>query len=122
LAGLSGSRRRLSGVLFHPQIPGATVRLRIDKARGCGRCGKEIVMEERGSDKHGPALDDQMKHEDQGLIQGSKPGHAEEFRETEPFPDETDSPEVLDALRNDVAKRNAEQGRADREEEGGVTR
>ena len=32
-------------------------------------------MVERGSNKHGPALDEQMKHEDQGLIQGSKPGH-----------------------------------------------
>jgi hypothetical protein len=103
-------------------MAGATVKLRIDKAHGWRRCGKEIAMVERGSDKHGPALDDQMKHEDQGLIQGRKPGHAEEFRETEPFPDETDSPEVLEAMRNESAKRNAEQGRQDKEEEGGVTR
>jgi len=79
-------------------------------------------MEERGSNKHGPALDDQMKHEDQGLIQGNQPGHAEEFRETEPFPDETDSPEVLEAMRNDSAKRNAEQGREQKQAEGGADR
>ena len=79
-------------------------------------------MVERGSNKHGSQLDDQMKHEDQGLIQGSKPGHAEEFRETEPFPDETDSPEVLDAIRNDSAIRNAQQGKADRAEKDGGDR
>lgn len=56
-------------------------------------------MVERGNTKHGSELDDQMKHETQALRQGSRSGHAEEFRETEPFPDDTDSQEVRDAVR-----------------------
>lgn len=55
-------------------------------------------MAERGNTKHGSNLDDQMKHETQGAVQGNQPAHAEEFRETEPFPDDTDPAEVRDAL------------------------
>ena len=51
-------------------------------------------MAERGSSKHGPGLDDQMKHETDGMVKGNQPAHVEEFRETEPFPDDTDSAEV----------------------------
>ena len=56
---------------------------------------------ERGSSKHGPHVDDQMKHEDQGLIQGNQPPHAEEWRDTEPLPDDTDDPEVARAMRTE---------------------
>jgi hypothetical protein len=60
---------------------------------------KEMVMAERGNTTHGSNLDDQMKHETQGMVRGNKPAHAEEFRETEPFPDDTDPAEVQEALR-----------------------
>lgn len=56
-------------------------------------------MVERGNTKHGSELDDEMKHETQPLRQGSRSAHAEEFRETEPFPDDTDSQEVREAVR-----------------------
>jgi hypothetical protein len=59
-------------------------------------------MVERGNSTHGPALDDQMQHETQGLRQGGRSGHAEEFRETEPLPDETDSQEVREAVRENL--------------------
>jgi hypothetical protein len=74
---------------------------------------KENVMAERGSDKHGPHLDDQMKHEDQALIQGNQPPHAEEWRDTEPLPDETDSEEVRDAMRTNPAPEAGGTGEAD---------
>jgi hypothetical protein len=45
------------------------------------------VAEKTG--KHGPRLDDQMKHETEGLVRGGGPTHAEQWRETEPV--ETDS-------------------------------
>lgn len=68
-------------------------------------------MAERGSDKHGPELDEQMKHEAQSGVQGNKPSHLEEFRQSEPFTDDTDSEEVQAApLRDD-------QGGGDRPEE-----
>jgi hypothetical protein len=59
-------------------------------------------MAERGSDKHGPELDEQMKQEAQSGVQGIKPSHLEEFRQSEPFTDDTDSEEVQAApLRDD---------------------
>ncbi|GAB2522389.1 hypothetical protein [Paramicrobacterium agarici] len=54
-------------------------------------------MAERGSTKHGPELDDEMKHETEGMIDGTQPDHVEEFRQTEGMPDDTDSEEVEDA-------------------------
>jgi hypothetical protein len=59
-------------------------------------------MAERGNTKHGSNLDDQMQHETQGVVHGNQPAHAEEWRETEPFPDDTDPNEVREAL-NPVA-------------------
>lgn len=59
-------------------------------------------MVERGNTTHGPALDDQMQHETQGLRQGGRSGHAEEWRETEPLPDDTDSREVREAFRENL--------------------
>jgi len=55
-------------------------------------------MAERGNTTHGQNLDDQMKHETQGVVHGNQPPHAEEWRETEPFPDDTDPVEVQEAL------------------------
>lgn len=54
-------------------------------------------MAERGSDKHGPGLDEQMKQEAEGGLKAVKPSHWEEFRQTEPFTDDTDPQEVQDA-------------------------
>ncbi|GGL02740.1 hypothetical protein Sme01_19600 [Sphaerisporangium melleum] len=42
---------------------------------------------ERGSDKHGRRLDEEIKHETSGLIRGGGVGHAEEWREPEPVRD-----------------------------------
>ena len=55
-------------------------------------------MAERGNTKHGQQLDEQMQHETQGMVRGNQPAHAEEWRETEPFPDDTDPAEVREAL------------------------
>ncbi|MEU5866111.1 MULTISPECIES: DUF2795 domain-containing protein [unclassified Nonomuraea] len=41
---------------------------------------------ERGSDKHGPRLDDQQKHETEGMVRGGGSTHAEEWKETESMP------------------------------------
>jgi hypothetical protein len=73
---------------------------------------EEIVME-RGSSKHGPHVDDQMKHEEQGLIQGNRIPHAEEWRDTEPLPDDTDTPDISDALRMETPPEAAGSGPED---------
>jgi hypothetical protein len=39
---------------------------------------------DRGSDKVNPRLDEEMKHEQAGLLQGNKDTHAEEWRLPEP--------------------------------------
>jgi hypothetical protein len=78
----------------------------------CKPHGKEIGMSERGNTTHGQNLDDQMKHETQGMVRGNKPAHAEEWRETEPFPDDTDPAEVQAAL-DPVANQNpSEEGKS----------
>ncbi|WP_309066036.1 hypothetical protein [Microbacterium sp.] len=56
---------------------------------------------QRGNTTHGPELDEQMKHEAQGMVQGHGAPHAEPFRETEPLPDDTDPQEVQDAFSHD---------------------
>ncbi|MGP3961553.1 DUF2795 domain-containing protein [Nonomuraea sp. 3N208] len=43
-------------------------------------------MEQRGSDKHGPRLDDQQKHETKGMVRGGGTTHAEEWKEPEDMP------------------------------------
>lgn len=42
---------------------------------------------ERGSAKHGPRLDDQRKHETEGIIRGGGPTRAEEWTQPEPVRD-----------------------------------
>ncbi|MEV4174917.1 MULTISPECIES: DUF2795 domain-containing protein [unclassified Nonomuraea] len=41
---------------------------------------------ERGSDKHGPRLDDEQKHETEGMMRGGGSTHAEEWKEPEAMP------------------------------------
>ncbi|MFJ6280990.1 hypothetical protein [Arthrobacter subterraneus] len=53
-------------------------------------------MAERGNTTHGPNLDDQLKHETQGLIQGNHPTRAEEWREAETVDDGEDSAPAAD--------------------------
>ncbi|PZG10272.1 hypothetical protein C1J01_36470 [Nonomuraea aridisoli] len=38
---------------------------------------------QRGSDKHGPRMDDQQKHETEGMVRGGGSTHAEEWKEPE---------------------------------------
>ncbi|WP_205781411.1 hypothetical protein [Planctomonas deserti] len=54
-------------------------------------------MSERGNTTHGFNLDDELQQEEQAIIQGHRPGHVEDFRQTEPLPDDTDSDEVNEA-------------------------
>jgi hypothetical protein len=67
---------------------------------------------ERGNTKHGAHLDEQMQHEAEGMVRGTKPAHVEEARETEPFPDETDPAEVREALNPNTGKGEAGGGGA----------
>src|SRR5438874_4540745 len=50
------------------------------------------------SDKKGPRLDDELKHETQGMIKGGGPTHAEEF--TDPEPVGNDAGEDPTSIRN----------------------
>ncbi|MDR8412100.1 DUF2795 domain-containing protein [Nonomuraea sp. 3-1Str] len=40
---------------------------------------------DRGSAKHTPRVDEQQKHETEGLVRGGGPTHAEEWKEPEPM-------------------------------------
>jgi hypothetical protein len=46
----------------------------------------------RGSEKHNPREDDQLKRELRGMLQGNRPSRAEEWRDPEPPAD--DDPDV----------------------------
>lgn len=54
-------------------------------------------MAERGNTTHGPNLDDQLKHETQGLVQGNHPTRAEEWREAETVDDGENTAPAADA-------------------------
>ena len=55
-------------------------------------------MTERGNTTHRPELDEQLAHEAQSIVQGhGSNAHVEEFRQSEPVPDDTDGPETLAA-------------------------
>jgi Protein of unknown function (DUF2795) len=47
---------------------------------------------ERGSDKHGPRMDDALKHDVEGAIRGTHSTHAEEWKDPEPSAE--DQPDV----------------------------
>jgi hypothetical protein len=49
---------------------------------------------ERGSDKHWPRQDEQLKHDLQGMLRGNRPSHVEEWRDPEGPAD--DDPELHD--------------------------
>lgn len=51
-------------------------------------------MAERGNTTHGPNLDDQLKHETQGLVKGNHPTRAEEWREAETMDDGENDGEI----------------------------
>ena len=78
-------------------------------------------MAERGSNKHSSELDDQMKHEADGMVKGSpQADHREEFRQAEPFTDDTDSEEVQRAtMRDDQGSGGAGSGGAADDDESG---
>jgi hypothetical protein len=40
---------------------------------------------ERGSSKHGPRLDEEMKHETEGLVRSGHPSHVQDWKEPEPL-------------------------------------
>ena len=55
-------------------------------------------MTDRGNTTHRPELDEQLAHEAQSIVQGhGSNAHVEEFRQSEPVPDDTDSPETVSA-------------------------
>jgi hypothetical protein len=64
-------------------------------------------MAERGNTKHGPLQDEQLAHEAQPFVQGHGPSHVEEWRQTEPMPDDTDDAEVVAASGIDGEERPA---------------
>lgn len=55
---------------------------------------------ERGSDKHGPRKDDALAEDVEGMIRGTGPTHAEEWKDPEP-PADDDPP--ADPGRIDIA-------------------
>jgi len=54
-------------------------------------------MTDRGNGTHSPRVDDQLAHEAQPIVQGHGEAHVEEWYQSEPMPDDTDSAEVRDA-------------------------
>lgn len=62
---------------------------------------------QRGNTKHGPQLDEQMEQETRGMVQGHGSPHAEQFRETEPLPDDTDATTTERVFRNEEAGEHA---------------
>lgn len=50
-------------------------------------------MVERGSDKHGPRQDEEIKHELEGMEKADRPIQTDEWRDPEPSPD--DDPELF---------------------------
>jgi len=55
-------------------------------------------MIERGNTTHNPELDDQLAHEAQSIVQGhGSNAHVEEFRQSEPVPDDADDAETVRA-------------------------
>jgi hypothetical protein len=56
---------------------------------------------DRGSDKHSPLRDEQLKHETEGLVRSGHSTHAEEWRDPEPAgEDQPDADRVPDATQH----------------------
>ncbi|OII09018.1 hypothetical protein [Curtobacterium sp. MCBA15_008] len=61
-------------------------------------------MTDRGNTTHRPELDEQLAHEAQSIVQGhGSNSHVEEFRQSEPVPDDTDDAETVAASGYDGA-------------------
>lgn len=45
------------------------------------------MNQQRGSDKHGPRVDEEQKHETQSFVQGYEDARAQEYRQPEPTGD-----------------------------------
>ncbi|MDP9884511.1 hypothetical protein J2W21_002024 [Sinomonas atrocyanea] len=74
-------------------------------------------MIERGSNKHGPELDEQMKHEVEEELRGGLPSSDQEWQNPEPFPDDTDDVETRAAVERDLGPDSDPEARAAREPE-----
>ena len=68
-------------------------------------------MAERGNTTHGRRLDEEMNQETEGLTKNTIPDHAEEWRQPEPMPDDTDSGEVQYAMEPNRTAEAGESGR-----------
>jgi len=56
------------------------------------------MTDQRGNTTHSPEVDDQLAHEAQSIVQGhGSNAHVEEFRQSEPVPDDTDDAETVRA-------------------------
>jgi hypothetical protein len=53
---------------------------------------------ERGSDKHSPMRDDQLKHETEGLVRAGHGTHAEEWADPEPSGEDQPDADLRSAL------------------------
>ncbi|KUP96431.1 hypothetical protein [Thermobifida cellulosilytica] len=57
---------------------------------------------ERGSNKHGPRIDEELKHEIDGVLKSGGPTRASEDREPEPLVDDRGVPATdREAVRNE---------------------
>ncbi|MFQ6155290.1 hypothetical protein ACLMMA_02265 [Micrococcus luteus] len=74
-------------------------------------------MIERGSNKHGPELDEQMKHEVEEELRGGLPSSDQEWQNPEPFPDDTDDVETRAAVERDLGPDSDPEARGAREPE-----
>jgi hypothetical protein len=63
---------------------------------------------ERGSAKHGPLRDDELKKEVEGLVRSGRPTRAEEWHDPEPVEDEN-TPDEAELIER---RRRAEAGRS----------
>ncbi|GAB3617659.1 hypothetical protein GCM10027416_22160 [Okibacterium endophyticum] len=84
-------------------------------------------MSERGNSTHGPRQDDEMKYEAQPIVQGHGQSHVEEWRQSEPMPDDTDSDEIVaasgvDGEEADASVSSVPTANTDDEEEGSTRR
>jgi hypothetical protein len=83
-----------------PPSPGFMPALR-GPAAGRWHATKGVITVERGSDKHSPMLDDQLKHETEGLVRSGRSTHAEEWKDPEPSgEDQPDADRVPDGTQH----------------------
>ncbi|GAB2747492.1 hypothetical protein [Sinomonas soli] len=74
-------------------------------------------MIERGSNKHGAELDEQMKREVEEEVRGGLPSGDQDWQNPEPFPDDTDDVETRAAVERALGPDSDPEARAARESE-----